>query len=70
MDHAQHFKLSPAEVEDAIRKRVREIAVSKGIQIPQDEQDFHRRAQVHFMPIVDSDPEVVYKSVIVSWEGG
>jgi hypothetical protein len=69
MDHAQHVKLSPEEVEDAIRKRVRELAAAKGIQLPPDEQNFHRCAKVHFMPIEDSSPEVTFKSVIVSWEG-
>jgi len=66
MNIGHSIRLSPREVEQAVREHVRRLAESRGIQTPKDTLDFHNRTAVHF--VGPSNLAVNYEAVVVTWE--
>ena len=66
MNIGHTIRLSRSEVEQAIKRRAREVAEAKGIKLPIDAADFENRATPHFVTI-DNAP-VEFAAVVVTWE--
>lgn len=67
MNIGHTIRLSRIEVEQAIKRRAREVAEAKGIKLPIDGADFENRATPHFVDAAGA-PIDGLAAVVVTWE--
>lgn len=70
MDRGGNIKLSPIEVEQAIREHVIRLERARGREIKLDALDFNNNATVHFIG-ADNEPKTLasaFSATVVAWK--